>query len=530
MTGITHKQAMQLINRRLDGLLSDSQRLTLNEHLETCDSCRAHAMAMDGLSAHLQNRFHARWDRQPGFPQNIMEFVTTRARRRTLLNRLSSAVTVTASVGMLILLALIINVVASQLQDTSTGAVVTEATSSLPSPENVSAENRLLAFASDQTGNSDIYTVHPDGSGMTNLTNHPAHDSNPVWSPDGKRIAFESDRDGFRQIYLMNADGSDVIQLTHDQSDHYLPMNIHGSSNPWSPDGNSLLFLQQAPGAETSTLYSLDMNNGNVVMLASGSVQFNNLAWSPDGQFVGYVLNDSPTPDATFVTGIYVVDSAGKTRMAINGLLPQTDSVYSPFYYWSRDGGSVIFIAHRHLDEGKDQWIAYEAVVTGQQLIERATSSTIMDDWWEGTSFIHGMDLYTLTWLRSDGTFNTFKPLEICDLTIEASYGFLARRSPNGSQVFNVYCPDKEMWFYYASADGTVIKRLMDSPIPSITPDNSVTSLTWSSDDRFIAATQVSPTKSSLYILNVENPSNQPVEIVTSDGEFYTIPSWRPAP
>lgn len=265
-------------------------------------------------------------------------------------------------------------------------------------------------------------------------------------------------------------------------------------------------------------------------MLANGAVQFNNLAWSPDGRYVGYVLNDSPTPDATFVPGIYVVDAAGSSLLAINTLIPQTDSVHSTSYYWTRDGSSIVFIAYRHLNEGSDQWIAYEAVIESQQVVERATSSTIMDDWWEGTSFIHGTNLYTLTWLRSDGTFDTLKPLEVCDLTTEADYGLLMRRSPNGSQVINVYCPNQEMWFYYANSDGTIIKPLMNSPITSFTPDSTATSITWSSDDQFIAVTQTSPEKSSLYILNVREPAAQPGEILISEGEFYTVPSWRPMP
>ena len=48
-----------------------------------------------------------------------------------------------------------------------------------------------------------------------NLTNHPAEDSNPSWSPDGTRIAFDSDRDGNLEIYVMEADGANPINLTN---------------------------------------------------------------------------------------------------------------------------------------------------------------------------------------------------------------------------------------------------------------------------------------------------------------------------
>jgi YD repeat-containing protein len=47
-----------------------------------------------------------------------------------------------------------------------------------------------------------------DGTGLTNLTNHPGHDAQPVWSPDGRQIAFASTRDGNWDIYVMDAKGT----------------------------------------------------------------------------------------------------------------------------------------------------------------------------------------------------------------------------------------------------------------------------------------------------------------------------------
>jgi Tol biopolymer transport system component len=54
----------------------------------------------------------------------------------------------------------------------------------------------------------EIWGVNSDGSGDTNLTNHPADDMGPSWSPDGTEITFSSNRDaalGESNIYAMPA-------------------------------------------------------------------------------------------------------------------------------------------------------------------------------------------------------------------------------------------------------------------------------------------------------------------------------------
>ena len=54
-----------------------------------------------------------------------------------------------------------------------------------------------------------------DGGNQERLTNNPAYDSDPAWSPDRTKIAFVSNRNGgFDQIYVMDAYGKHAIRLT----------------------------------------------------------------------------------------------------------------------------------------------------------------------------------------------------------------------------------------------------------------------------------------------------------------------------
>src|SRR5215216_4525288 len=73
--------------------------------------------------------------------------------------------------------------------------------------------NGRILFSSDREtpGYPDVYSMNPDGTGITRLTTEPSADGLAVWSPDGKKVAFISDRhDPLYDIYVMNADGTGV--------------------------------------------------------------------------------------------------------------------------------------------------------------------------------------------------------------------------------------------------------------------------------------------------------------------------------
>ena len=52
---------------------------------------------------------------------------------------------------------------------------------------------------SNRDGNSEIYVMNRDGSGVRRLTDNPAIDSTPTWSPTGTQVAFTSDRTARRR-------------------------------------------------------------------------------------------------------------------------------------------------------------------------------------------------------------------------------------------------------------------------------------------------------------------------------------------
>ncbi|NJL34208.1 MAG: hypothetical protein HC893_10525 [Chloroflexaceae bacterium] len=50
---------------------------------------------------------------------------------------------------------------------------------------------------------------------LRNLTEHPAQDVHPAWSPDGRLMAFTTNRDGNDEIYISNIDGSNPRNLSN---------------------------------------------------------------------------------------------------------------------------------------------------------------------------------------------------------------------------------------------------------------------------------------------------------------------------
>ena len=74
----------------------------------------------------------------------------------------------------------------------------------------ISPDGTSIAF----TYKGDIYTVPVNGGKAAQITTNAAHDTHPVWSPDGKQIAFASDRMGSMDIFVVDREGGIPKRLT----------------------------------------------------------------------------------------------------------------------------------------------------------------------------------------------------------------------------------------------------------------------------------------------------------------------------
>jgi Tol biopolymer transport system component len=123
-----------------------------------------------------------------------------------------------------------------------------------------SPDGKRIAFTSNRDGNNEIYVVNADGTGLTRLTNNPANDDHPTFSPDGTRIAFESTRDGRPQLYIMKADGSEVKRLTtstgDDRRPYWCPSCIERITFVSNREGVNLVYVISSDGTGLARLTS----------------------------------------------------------------------------------------------------------------------------------------------------------------------------------------------------------------------------------------------------------------------------------
>ena len=205
-----------------------------------------------------------------------------------------------------------------------------------------SPDGRRIAFESYRSGNFDIFVMNADGTGQTNLTNHPGDDREPSWSPAGRRIVFESYRDGpgtdifgrNAEIYVMNADGTGQTKLTNNPASDRYPS--------WSPDGRRIAFYSTRDDDFCGDLYVMNIDGSGKTSLTR-NVPFGgwSASWSPDGRRIAFVTGCGQNRQHGGFQ-IYVMDADGSNPT------PLTDAPGDDEYpSWSPDGRLILFQSSR---------------------------------------------------------------------------------------------------------------------------------------------------------------------------------------
>jgi len=262
-----------------------------------------------------------------------------------------------------------------------------------------SPDGTKIAFVTGRTGNSEIYVMNADGSNPRNLTQHPDRDYFPVWSPDGTKLAFMTDREDENglmaepkiliiaynvEIFVMNADGSGQTNITnHPAWDGY---------PSWSPSGDAIVFESERDAQQGGAIVFeserdaqqmvmglvIDLGDEIYVVGSDGSDPTgisNNPesdaypSWSPDGSKILF----QSTRDGNWEIYTMNPDGTGQTRLT-------TDPAADTYATWSPTGSWITF--HSQRGGGSD---IYKIRADGSS----ETRLTADPDWDWGPSWSH---------------------------------------------------------------------------------------------------------------------------------------------
>jgi Tol biopolymer transport system component len=183
-------------------------------------------------------------------------------------------------------------------------------------------KNGRIAFERGQP--QQIFTVNPDGSGLTQLTNTGGNRL-PRWSADGTKIVFQSERNVRDAIWVMNADGSGQTQVTHSSYPSYDPA--------FSPDGSKIVFVNGSSGFQ---LWVTNIDGSNQKALTTGPDSDFTPVWSPDGSKIVFRRQLS---NAVHIFVMNAADGSGPTDVSKD---PNAQD-YGP--EWSPDGRMIAFFS-----------------------------------------------------------------------------------------------------------------------------------------------------------------------------------------
>ena len=187
------------------------------------------------------------------------------------------------------------------------------------------ATDTFLAGYAKQADDEDFASLRlvvagADGSEPIRLTDG-VNDSWPSWSPDGSKIVFSSTwydplmeqctpgwPNDFRcatDLYVMDADGSNIVRITDDPAPEFMPA--------WSPDGDRIAFVRTT-GGTAPRIFTTRPDGSDVRQISSGDGGSDYWpSWSPDGSqivFTGFRYEES---------GIWIVDEDGSNEHQIFG-------------------------------------------------------------------------------------------------------------------------------------------------------------------------------------------------------------------
>ncbi|NWG15610.1 MAG: TolB family protein [Chloroflexi bacterium] len=236
-----------------------------------------------------------------------------------------------------------------------------------------------LAYTTRERGQTDIWAVNVGSRTPLRLTNSPADERDPAWSPDGRRLAYASNQDGNWEIYVYDLASGATTRLTYDLSFQAAPS--------WSPDGLWLVYESYQGNNLDVYVAPVDGSQPAQRVTSHAAPDFSP-AWSPDGRRIAFVSLRENNADIY----IFSLDNPSD-EFSVN--LTGTPLRQEDRPRWSPDGELLAFSA---LDEGAEKVFVKPAgdPQAEAQVLERGRAPAWSPD---GSSLVFAVDSFESTQL-----------------------------------------------------------------------------------------------------------------------------------
>ena len=194
---------------------------------------------------------------------------------------------------------------------------------------------------------SDLWMLDPKTGSLRRLTFTEGIESNPRFSPDGRRVAFIASRGDRSQVHVLSLSGGEAAPL----------FTFKGEVDEfeWFPDGSRVGFIAKEPELESSTYYRVnasgfpdnrhshlwvaDLTTGSTRRIGGGPYDYSSPSISPNGRLIAFVSNRTDDRDENRNSDVFIIPADSGPLIQVSR---ETGSADQP--RWSPDGRTLAYL------------------------------------------------------------------------------------------------------------------------------------------------------------------------------------------
>ena len=214
----------------------------------------------------------------------------------------------------------------------------------------ITPDGNLIAFVV----RGEVFVTSDEYQTTKQITQTPEAESDPSFSPDGKKLVYTSERDGYYNLYLATMPRTEDLNFAYatiiKEERLFDNDGIERSSPQFSPDGKEIAFIE-----DRKFLKVINLDTKKVRQITDGTQHYDTDAypfdyqWSPDGKwFVITLITNMRAP----YSDVGIVSASGD--MKIYNIT--NDGYITGYPRWALDGNAITFQSNRYGMRSHASW------------------------------------------------------------------------------------------------------------------------------------------------------------------------------